>query len=174
VNILKAQDPELQVIVPAASTVADVVKSRVAGWPHRAHVVEGEAAKLAAMKAATVALACSGTVTTELALAGVAMVIGYRLGPVTAVIVRRLLRTPWITLFNIAAEDFVAPEFIQEDCTGPKLAQALAERLDDAGLRHRQVLAQYAALDKMGRGGPDPNEAAADAVLKIVAERAAA
>ena len=171
VNLLKTQDPELQVIVPAASTVADIVKSRVAGWPHRAHVLEGEAAKLSAMKAATVALACSGTVTTELALAGVAMVIGYRLGPVTAVIVRRLLRTPWITLFNIAAGDFVAPEFVQEDCTGPKLAHALAERLDDAELRHRQVLAQYAALDRMGRGGPDPNQAAADAVLKIVAER---
>ena len=171
VNLLKTQDPELQVIVPAASTVADIVKSRVAGWPHRAHVLEGEAAKLSAMKAATVALACSGTVTTELALAGVAMVIGYRLGPVTAVIVRRLLRTPWITLFNIAAGDFVAPEFVQEDCTGPKLAHALAERLDDAELRHRQVLAQYAALDRMGRGGPDPNQAAADAVLKIAAER---
>jgi lipid-A-disaccharide synthase len=173
VNILKEEDAELQVIVPAAPTVADMVKSRVAGWPHRAHVIEGEATKLAAMKAATVALACSGTVTTELALAGVAMVVGYRLGPVTAVILRRLIRTPWITLFNIAAQDFVAPELVQEDCTGPKLARAVAERLDDASLRHSQVLAQYAALDRMGRGGPDPNEAAADAVLQIVRGRAA-
>jgi lipid-A-disaccharide synthase len=173
VNILKDQDPELQVIVPAAPTVAAVVKSRVAGWPHRAHVVEGEAGKLSAMKAATVALACSGTVTTELALAGVAMVVGYKLGPITAVILRRMIRTPYITLFNIAAQDFIAPELVQEDCTGPKLARELARRLDDGALRHRQVVAQYAALDKMGRGGPDPNEAAADAVLKIVRERAA-
>ena len=171
VNILKEQDPELQVVVPAAPTVAAMVKSRVAGWPHRAHVVEGEAAKRSAMKAATVALACSGTVTTELALAGVAMVVGYKLGPITAVILRRLIRTPWITLFNIAAQDFVAPELVQEDCTGPKLARALAERLDDGALRHRQVVAQYAALDKMGRGGPDPNEAAADAVLNLLARR---
>jgi lipid-A-disaccharide synthase len=171
VNILKEQDQDLQVVVPAAPTVADTVKSRVAGWPHRAHVVEGEIAKLSAMKAATVALACSGTVTTELALAGVAMVVGYRLGPITAFILRRMIRTPWITLFNIAAEDFVAPELVQEDCTGPRLARELAQRLDDAELRHRQVVAQYAALDRMGRGGPDPNEAAADAVLKIVRER---
>ena len=47
-----------------------MVKARVAGWPHRAHVIEGDDGKLDAMKAATVALACSGTVTTELALAG--------------------------------------------------------------------------------------------------------
>jgi lipid-A-disaccharide synthase len=173
VNILKAQDPDLEIIVPAAPTVADMVKSRVAGWPHRAHVLEGDQAKLSAMKTATVALACSGTVTTELALAGVAMVIGYRLGPITAVILRRLIRTPYITLFNIAAEAFVAPELVQETCTGPNLARELALRLDDGALRHRQVMAQYAALDKMGRGGPDPNEAAADAVLRLVRRAAA-
>jgi lipid-A-disaccharide synthase len=172
VNILKGQRPELQVVVPAAPTVADAVKARVASWRHRAHVIEGEAGKLDAMKAATVALACSGTVTTELALAGVPMVVGYRLGPVTAVIVRRLLRTKYITLFNIAAGQEIAPELVQEDCTGPRLAAEIARRLDDPKLRAAQIAAQYAALDKMGRGGPDPSEAAAEAILKIVQARA--
>lgn len=171
VDILKAARPGLHVVIPAAPTVAETVKARVAGWPHRAHVVEGDAAKLDAMKAATVALACSGTVTTELALAGVPMVIGYRLGAVTAMIARRLLRTKYVTLFNIAAQDFVAPELIQEDCTGPRLAEEVARRLDDPALRARQTAAQFAALDKMGRGGPDPSEAAADAVLRIVGDR---
>ena len=174
VRRLKETHPDLQVVVPAAPTVAEMVKARVAGWSHRAHVIEGDEGKLDAMRAATVALACSGTVTTELALAGVAMVVGYKLGPVTAVILRRLIRTPYITLFNIAAQDFVAPELVQEVCTGPNLAREAAIRLDDAELRSRQVLAQYAALDRMGRGGPDPSEAAADAVLKVLAERAAA
>jgi lipid-A-disaccharide synthase len=171
VNLLKADRPELHVVIPAAPTVADMVRAKVAGWPHRAHVVEGEEAKHDAMKAATVALACSGTVTTELALAGVAMVVGYRLGPVTHAILKRLIRTPYVTLFNIAAQAFVAPELIQHDCTGPKLAHEVALRLDDGELRSRQVLAQYAALDRMGRGGPDPSEAAADAVLRIVEAR---
>lgn len=172
VRRLKAERPDLHIVVPAAPTVAEMVKARVAGWSFRAHVIEGDEGKLDAMKAATVALACSGTVTTELALAGVAMVVGYRLGAVTAAIARRLIRTPYITLFNIAAQAFVAPELVQEDCTGPKLAREVALRLDDAELRSRQVLAQYAALDRMGRGGPDPSEAAAEAVLKILAERA--
>jgi lipid-A-disaccharide synthase len=171
VRRLKGDRPELHVVVPTAPTVADVVKARVAGWSFRAHVIEDDQGKLDAMKAATAALACSGTVTTELALAGVAMVVGYRLGAVTAVIARRLLRTPYITLFNIAAQAFVAPELVQEACTGPRLAREVALRLDDAELRSRQVLAQYEALDKMGRGGPDPSEAAADAVLKIAAGR---
>jgi lipid-A-disaccharide synthase len=168
VNRLKAERPRLQVVVPAAPTVAEVVKARVAGWPHRAHVVEGDTAKLDAMKAATVALACSGTVTTELALAGVPMVVGYRLGPVTHAILKRLIRTKYITLFNIAAQSFVAPELVQDACNGPALAREIARRLDEPELRGAQVEAQYAALDTMGRGGPDPSEAAAEAVLKVV------
>ena len=168
VALLKAARPDLQVIVPAAATVADTVRARVAGWPHRAHVVEGEADRHAAMKAATVALACSGTVTTELALAGVPMVVGYRLGPVTYTILKRLIRTDYVTLFNIAAQEFVAPELIQGACNGPALAREVALRLDNADLRQAQVAAQDVALDKMGRGGPDPSEAAALAVLKIL------
>ena len=170
VNLLKAERPQLQVVVATTSTVAELVKARVAGWPHRAHVIEDDQGKLEAMKAATVALACSGTVTTELALAGAAVVVGYRLGPLTYAIVKRLIRTPYITLFNIAGQAFIAPELVQDDCTGPKLAREVALRLDDADQRARQVTRQYAALDKMGRGGPDPSEAAANAVLKLVAE----
>ena len=172
VALLKTARPGLQVIVPAAATVADVVKARVAGWPYRAHVVEGEADRYSAMKAATVALACSGTVTTELALAGAPMVVGYRLGPVTYAILKRLIRTDYVTLFNIAAQDFVAPELIQADCNGPRIAREIARRLDDPDLRRAQVEAQDRALAQMGRGGPDPSEAAARAVLKVLGRAA--
>ncbi|MFN3514363.1 MAG: lipid-A-disaccharide synthase [Phenylobacterium sp.] len=166
---LKAERPDLAVILPAAPTVAEAVKAAAPAW---AHVVEGDGAKLDAMKAATVALACSGTVTTELAMAGVPMVIGYRLGRMTHAILKRLIRTRYITLFNIAAQDFVAPELVQDDCNGEALAAEVGRRLDDPDLRRRQVAAQDAALVKMGRGGPDPSEAAAEAVLKLLAERA--
>ena len=155
-------------IIPAAPTVAQTVKEQASSW---AHVVEGEGAKLDAMKAATVALACSGTVTTELALAGVPIVVGYRLGAMTHAILKRLIRTPYITLFNIAAKDFVAPELVQDDCNGPALAREVALRLDDPALRERQAAAQSAALQKMGRGGADPSDVAADAVLKVLGAR---
>ncbi|MCI3178845.1 lipid-A-disaccharide synthase [Caulobacter sp. CCUG 60055] len=173
VNLLKADRPKLQVVVPAASTVVDAVRARVAGWPHRAHVIEDDGLKLDAMKAATLALACSGTVTTELALAGCPMVVGYRIGDLTHAVLKHLIRTPYITLFNIAAQAFVAPELVQSECTGPKLAAELARRLDDPALREAQVAAQFAALDKMGRGGPDPAEAAAAAVIAVLDRQAA-
>src|SRR5262249_30826550 len=135
VRRLKAERPGLHVVVPAADGVAAEVKAKVAGWPHRAHVVEGEAARFDAMDAATVSLACGGTVATELALAGCPMVVAYRLAAVTAFIARRLIRTPWVTLFNVAARDFVAPEMIQERCNGAELAAEVAARLADPALR---------------------------------------
>lgn len=168
VNILKADHPDLHVVVPVAATVADAVRGRVAGWPHRAHIIEDEQLKDDAFVAATVALACSGTVTTELALAEAPVVVGYRIGRITYAILKRLIRTPYITLFNIAAGRFVAPEFVQGECTGENLARAVAERLNDPALRARQVADQDAALDLMGRGRPDPSEAAAKAVLDVL------
>lgn len=166
---LKAARPELAVAVVAADTVCEALRARVAAWPFRAHLVEGEAAKRDAMKAATVALACSGTVSSELALAGAPMVIAYRLSPISYAIMKPLVKARFITLFNIAADEMIAPEFIQGAATPERLAAAVAERLDDAELRADQVRRQYAALDKLGRGRPDPSEAAADAVLRVLA-----
>lgn len=168
---LRAGRPALPVAVLVAETVAPAVKTWAAALPFPVHLVEGEAAKRDAMVGTDLALACSGTVTTELALAGCPMVVAYRLGALTYAIAKLIVRTTWITLFNIAAQAEVAPELIQGECTGPKLAAALEARLADPELRARQRTAQFAALDRMGRGGPDPAEAAADAVLRVLAER---
>ncbi len=165
---LKVDHPSLQVVLPVAESVADRVKAAVAGWPFRVHVVEGEDEKREALRAGDLALACSGTVTLEVAQAGVPMVVAYRLGSVTHFVARFLIRTPWVVLFNIAARDFVAPELIQDDCTGPRLAAELDRRLRDPAFRRAQVAAQDSALDQMGRGGPDPSEAAAQVVLEVL------
>ena len=87
----------------------------------------------------------------------------------THAILKRLIRTKWVTLFNIAARDFVAPELIQEDCNGAALAGEIRLRLDDPDLRARQIAAQSQAVLKMGRGRVgDPDDAAAVAVLKLI------
>jgi lipid-A-disaccharide synthase len=163
--------PKLQIVVPAADTVAEQVKARVAGWRRRAHVVEGERDKLDAMRAATVALACSGTVTTELAVAGCPMVVGYRGHPATAIVARAIIRTRFFTLFNIAANEAIAPEFLQEHCNGPELAAAVAALLDDPTRRAAQAKAQTTALAKLGLNRSEPFEAAADVVINVARAR---
>lgn len=168
---LKADRPDLHVVIPAASTVAAAVKARVAGWPFRADVIEDEAGKDDAMVAGTVALACSGTVTIELALAGCPMVVGYRTSASTYALLKMLFKPRWVTLFNIAAGKTVAPELLQSECQGEALAVEIARRLDDPAARQAQRAEQFAALDRMGRGMPDPSSAAAAALLAFLVDR---
>jgi lipid-A-disaccharide synthase len=165
---LKAARPALQVVVAAAPTVADQVKAGVAEWPFRAHVVDDLIGRDDAMAAATVALACSGTVTVELGAAGCPMVVAYRLGPVTYQIAKRIVRTRYITLFNIVAGQAIAPELIQKDCNGARLASELALRLDDPVLRKRQSAAQLAAIEALGRGRLPPSEDAAKEIARLI------
>jgi lipid-A-disaccharide synthase len=166
--ILAATRPGLKVVLPVAGPVAAQVRAQIADWPAPPVLVEDEALKVDAMAAATVALACSGTVTTELALLGCPMVVGYRIGPLTYQVLKRIVRTKWITLFNVAAGRAVAPELIQDACTGEALAREAALRLDDPELRARQAAEQFAALETMGRGASDPAAKAADAILDLL------
>jgi len=165
---LKKADPRLEVAVVAAGPVADLVTAEVASWPFRAHLVP-ESGKYSAMKAATVALATSGTVSTELALAGVPMVIAYRFQPLSYAIMKPFFTGRYATLFNHAADEEIARELIQADATPEKLANEVARLLADPDARADQAARQTAALDLMGREGRDPSEIAADAVLKVIA-----
>jgi lipid-A-disaccharide synthase len=170
-EILSAGRPDLKLVIPVADTVAAAVREAVGDWKTPPILVEGEEAKADAFVAATCALACSGTVSTELALAGCPMVVGYRIGGLTYAILKRLMTTRYITLFNIAADEEVAPELVQARCTGPAFAAAAAPLLDDPARREAQAAAQFAALDRMGRGLPDPSERAADEVIAMLKER---
>ena len=169
---LKRADPTLEIAVAAAGAVADDVTARVAAWPFRAHVVP-EAEKYAAMKAATVALATSGTVSTELALAGAPMVIAYRFQPLSYAIMKPFFTGKYATLFNHAADEEIARELIQDDATPERLAAEVGRLLADPDARAEQAARQTAALDLMGREGRDPSEIAADAVLRVIAAKAA-
>ncbi|MDQ1153336.1 lipid-A-disaccharide synthase [Brevundimonas sp. SORGH_AS_0993] len=167
---LKTVDPRLEVAVVAAGTVAEDVAGRVAAWPFRVHLVD-EAEKYDAMRAATAALATSGTVSTELALAGAPMVIAYKIDGLSYQLMKRMVTARHITLFNVAADDRIAPEFIQHEATPALLAAAVGRLLTDPAAAGEQARRQMAALDLMGRGGPDPSELAADAVLRVIAEK---
>ncbi len=168
VGRLKAEWPRLRLMAAPAGPVSAMVTDHMKQWGHEVTLLDDESARLAGMRAATVALACSGTVTTELAMAGCPVVVAYRLGPVTAVVARRLIRTRYITLFNVAAQAFVAPERVQEACTGEILARDISALLGDQPRRERQIADQFAALRIMRGGIDDPIDAAAAAVVEAL------
>ena len=172
VGRLTERRPDLQIVVPVAQSVAPAVRAATVGWAGQVTLIDDPGLKDLAMASADVALACSGTVTTELAMAGPPVVVGYKIGGLSYAILKRLVLTPWISLVNIAAGRMVMPEFIQDACTGQRLAGAVEALLADPTAREKQVAAQQQALTQMGRGGPDPSEAAANVVLALAAKRA--
>jgi lipid-A-disaccharide synthase len=159
------RDRDVRIITVAANSVRSQVTTQV---PAAVRIID-ESEKEDAFAAATVALAASGTVTTEVALQGTPVVVGYKLGWITWAIIRAFLfKSKYATLMNVAANAEVAPEFIQTKCTPENIAAAAAPLLDSDDAREAQIRAQDEALAKMGRGGTPAAEIAADAVLKII------
>jgi lipid-A-disaccharide synthase len=149
----------------ACVAAAPVRKAVVAQALPIARIVD-ERQKEDAFAGASVVLAASGTVTTEVALQGAPLVIGYKLGWITWALARAFLfKSRFATLMNVAADAEVAPEFLQTRFTTDNLARAAAALLDDDDLREDQVRKQDEALALMGRGGKPAADIAAEAVL---------
>ena len=162
---LKSTRPDLRVAAVAAGSVSDDVRAQAPA--HALIVAEDE--KEDAFAASTAALAASGTVTTEVALQGAPLVIGYKLGWLTWAAARAFLfKGKYATLMNVAADEEVAPELIQTRFTAANVVAAAAPLLDDPSGRALQVKRQNAALDAMGRGSRPAAECAADTVLQIL------
>jgi lipid-A-disaccharide synthase len=162
---LRDEGVAFELILPTMPHLMEAVREGLKDWKVAPRVVVGEQEKRAAFRIAHAALAKSGTVTLELALAGVPMVTAYRTGAVEAWIVLRAINVKSVILANLVVGENVVPEFLQQHCTPKKLAPALREVLDDSPLRRRQVEA-FAGIDRiMTTGDQPPGVRAADIVL---------
>lgn len=165
---LASEVPGLHCILPTVPHVADKVRALAADWPTPFTLVEGTDEKAGAFAACDVALAASGTVSTELAIAGVPTVIAYRLGAITAWIGLKILQTDYVTLVNIIRNKAVMPEFIQKHCTPDNLAGAVSQLLTSEAAREAQLSEMGLALKEMGLGAEAPSVRAAKAILKVI------
>jgi lipid-A-disaccharide synthase len=163
--------PNLRIVVPTVDTVAEDVAAAVAVWAVPALVVRGSKEKFDAFAAADAALAASGTVAVELAMAGTPHAIAYRVHPLTAALARRLLKISHVDLVNILLKREAVPELLQEDCRADLLAETMTGLLSDAQAREAQIMAFHEALAKLGQGGPSPGERAAAAILSLIKEK---
>ena len=135
----------------------------------RPRIVTDAAEKYAAFRSARAALAKSGTVTLELALAQVPTVAAYRIAAWEAPIYRRLVRVSSVILANLVIGENVVPELLQEEFTAAPIAEKLIPLIGDTPERRRQ-LEGFARLDAvMDIGGEPPSQKAARAVLDVVA-----
>jgi lipid-A-disaccharide synthase len=171
---LRVRFPDLAVVVPTVDTVAAEVKAASANWPKSAIVIEGMAAKRDAFAAADVALAASGTVTYELAMAGLPMVIAYRMTAASAAIIRMMLKVKHVSVVNIALGRPVAPECLQQDCTAENLAREVDLLLTDPQARAQQKADFDKVAVALGRNMAPASEIATDALMAVIQKYRAA
>jgi len=160
-----------RVVVPTVATVAATVACAVGRWPGKAIVVAHPREKYDAFAASRAALAASGSVALELALARLPMVVGYRLNPLTEAFLDRILKVRQVNLVNLLLGRPLVSELLGPNCTPARLAASLAELIGDERVRatHRQGYDE--AVRHLAGDGVSPSLRAADQILELVAAR---
>jgi lipid-A-disaccharide synthase len=160
--------PNVVPIVPVAGPVADAVRAGTSDWPRQPILVSELHAKHDAFAASAAALTKSGTSTLELAMAGVPMVVTYRVNPLTAAIAQRLVKVRYAALVNLLAQRKVVPELIQQACTPDNLAAEVRMLLDDPAVAGAQRAACRDVLALLRPSAGTPSAAAATVVLDLL------
>jgi lipid-A-disaccharide synthase len=176
--ILAAGRPPPEIVLPTLPHLRERITAATADWPLRPRIVIESKDKQAAFRVARAALAKSGTVTLELALAGVPMVAAYKVSWLEEIVARLAIQVPSAILPNLILEDNVVPEFLQRDCRPQNLANALVPLMAPGPQRLRQIdaftrLDAVMRLDAIQDGGSEsPSRRAAGIVLRLAKPRA--
>lgn len=157
-----ARDPRVRFVVavapsiPRAAVEAGIAAARLPSLL-AVHVIEDRTYEV--VRAADVALAKPGTVTVEVCVLGTPLVVAARAHPLTAAIMRRLVKVPSFTMPNLIAGRTVVPEFLQEEARPEAVAEAVLERLEGP-VREAQLRDLAQVRERLGRGGAAARAAA--------------
>ena len=166
---LKRRIPELTAVLPVIPRVRAAIEEKLKGWEHRPELVFGDEAKWQAFASADAALAASGTVALELALANVPTVIAYRLDPVAYQL--RHIITGWTAVLpNLIVDHPLVPEHFHEFVRADLLGRRLERLLTDTPERSAQLEGFDELRRRMTVDRP-PGEAAAEIVLREIERR---
>lgn len=165
VAILKETLPDLQLDIPAVAHLKHLIEQETANWAIHPKIVSGEDEKFKAFATADAALVASGTATLELALWGIPMVVGYKLDPI-AKRLKWLGNVSSIVLPNLILEENIVPEFIDEECDGQALSDAILPLLQETR-SHLDQIEAFKKLQDLCSIAPDsPAQRAAKIVLE--------
>lgn len=156
VALLWRRVSSLRVVLPTLPGIAPLVKQLVAHWQLPVLVLEDRTDRFDAYAASWLAIAASGTVSLEVALAGLPVITIYKTGPVTAWLARRLIRVPHVNMVNLILGRPAVPELLQEDCRPDLIAGAACRLIDDERLRQDQQSALAEAVARLGGAGERP------------------
>lgn len=167
-EILDTKYNDLQFVLPVVKTVEQDIREMLAKQGKEDIIIVNDSNdRKLAMRSAAAAIAASGTVSLELAIADVPHLIGYKVSPLTAFIARRFLKIWSVNLPNILLNERVVPELLQENCNPENIARTLGPYIKtDNSPERRKFLEHQAKLkDILGMGSLSPSKTAAKIIL---------
>ncbi|MER9350179.1 lipid-A-disaccharide synthase [Mesorhizobium sp. M0227] len=167
VSILRARGHRLRLLLPTVPHVADLVKSSVNRWDEKPEIIVDPQRKWQAFGKADAALIASGTVSLELALAGVPMISCYRLDPVARVLAPYLVSVWSALLPNLISDRALIPEFYDGYIKPNNLARQLEALFADSGMRAWQKNGFAEITRRMATDRPS-GEIAAQVVMRYI------
>lgn len=160
--------PKLRVVLPVVPHVRELVEQVTASWPVEVLIVMDELEKRAAFDAATAAMAASGTVSLELGLARVPMVVAYRAEALVGWFALSVLKIPSVVLVNLILDRPAVREYLQGRCTAVDLLDGLRPLLSDTTERRRALADLDELRARIGVDSTPPSHRAAQAVLELL------
>ncbi len=168
-RLLASRIPEMRFVLPAGGHVVREIRDEVLGWDIVCEVVTGDEAKWQAFAEADVALAASGTVLLELALAGVPHISCYKLDPVSRLLSR--LVTSWTAaLPNMIADRVVVSEYYDGQVRPERLARQAAQLASDT-LHRSAMLSDFDLIRSRMEVGVPASQKAAATLLSVLAQK---
>ena len=138
-SLIDDVEDELHIIAPTLPRLEYNVQKILVDFKLPVYVISNPLMKWEAIKACDVAIAVSGTVGLELAYAGVPHIICYKVNPITAFVIKLLVKIKHVHLANILLDRKVVPELLQDECIPETVAQHAEDLLQDDDLRNRQI-----------------------------------
>ncbi len=137
-------------VIPTVETTANYISQQVRDWPVTVELVPASA-RYDLYEKTYVAIAASGTVSAELAMMHIPAIIVYRMNPITVWLVRRVIKTRWVSLVNILLRRCVYPEFLGPDATAQNVMCAFDELIIPSV--REKMIAQLRGADDLWRPG---------------------
>ena len=167
INILCKLGKKIHVIIPTLDELKNVIEKRMTKTSFPYTIVTKKADKNAAYKSADIAVATSGTVSIDLAVARVPYITAKKVSFLSYLIAKFLVKIKFINMINILMEKEVVPELIQKDCNPQKISYLINTLLESEKIRNVQLDHTKEALNKIGFGD-NPNNKIANSILEFI------
>lgn len=157
----------IRFIIPTIESLEEYIREYTESWNSIPIIINSKSGKVLSYYVSDVAVAASGTVNLELARTGLPSVIIYKTSPITAALVKKLIKIKYVSLVNILANKLVLPELLQEDCNAGKIFSYVTDLIDNEEQRENQKK-EFRSI--MASLVPSDTQQAAKEVLKYISD----